>query len=53
MTEQKKQARKEPAKKQIKAVAVKALNCNGMVKKGDEFTCTEAEYKHFKSLGAV
>ena len=49
MTEEKKV--KKPIKKQC--VALKALNCNGMVKKGESFTCSEKEYSIFKKAKAV
>ena len=46
--------KKKPVKKElIKCVALKNLNCGGMVMKGKEFKCTEDEYYYFKGLGAV
>jgi len=42
---------KKPTKK--KCVALKALNCDGMKKKGESFTCSEKEYSIFKKAKAV
>ena len=48
MTEQKK---KKPVIKTC--IALKALNCGGMVKKGEQFTCSDKEYNKFKKAKAV
>ncbi len=51
MTEEKKAPKKPTSKK---AVALKNLcTGKGMVKKGEEFTCTAKEYEHFKKAKAV
>lgn len=52
MTEEKKEQPKKPTKK--KAVALKSLcTSKGMVKKGEEFTCTPKEFDAFKKAKAV
>ena len=44
--------KKKPTSK--KAVALKGLcTSKGVVKKGEEFTCTAKEYEYFKNLKAV
>lgn len=46
----------EVAKKEVtkKHIALKALCASdGMVKKGEEFTCSESEFAHFRKHKAV
>ena len=51
MTDEKKPVKKATSKK---CIALKNLcTSKGMVKKGDEFTCTTKEYEIFKKAKAV
>ena len=37
----------------IQCVAVRNLCCDDQVKAGNEFTCTQAQYDYFESVGAA
>ena len=52
MTEPKK-AVKKTAPKRVDCVAVRNLCCDDQVKAGKPFTCTPAQYEHFKNIGAA
>ena len=52
MTEPKK-AVKKTTPKRIDCVAVRNLCCDDQVKAGKPFTCTQAQYEHFKNIGAA
>ena len=44
---------KKKKETQKEYTALKTLNSNGMVKKGQKFTCSKKDYEFFKSVGAV
>lgn len=44
---------KKVISKKVECVAVRNLCCDDQVKAGNSFTCTQAQFDHFKAVGAA